>query len=221
MLVAPSEHRLASLGESSSLPETMGADFLLFTRHGLVGVQRKEVKDLVASVHDGRYQREVAQLCSSGLHQGVLVIEGDYRFDLNGNSIALKHTRWTRASLHGIEMSTQLLGIWVIRTDSLDDTANWLTQAESWFDKAEHLSLSVRPKVPAGVWEDPTRHFWLRVLQSFDGISAKTAGAIYDQSVKDGVQLLGWQVDRDWLLSVSGVGKGRADKLMSAFRRTP
>jgi hypothetical protein len=44
-----------------------------------------------------------------------------------------------------------------------------------------------------------------------------TAGAIYDKAHADGVELLGWQVDRAWLLTVPGVGPGRADKLMGAF----
>lgn len=217
MLVAPTEHRLASLGESSALPEQMGSDFLLFTRHGLVGVQRKEVKDLVASVHDGRFQREMAQLVSSDLHQAVLLIEGDFQFGTNGESLALRHTRWTRASFHGIELSTQQLGIWVVRTDGLDDTASWLTQAESWFDRADHVSLAVRPKAPRGVWENPDYHFWSAVLQCFPGISAVTARAIWERARDDGVDLLAWQVDETWFKTVPGVGPKRAAVLAGAF----
>ena len=220
MLVSPAEPpALRALGEVSSLPETLGADFVLFTANGLLLVQRKRVDDLVASVHDGRYQREMGQLCSAEAYARVVCIEGDWRFDQTGKSLAIRYSTWTRKSWHGIEMSTQHLGIHMVRTDSLTDTAEWLGQAEAWYGKAEHLSLAIRPKVPAGVWDDPERHFWLRVLQSFDGISAKTAGAIYDKAKEDGVELLGWQVDRAWLLSVPGVGPGRADKLLGVFKQ--
>jgi hypothetical protein len=120
-------------------------------------------------------------------------------------------------------MSVQYRGIWVVRTDSLKDTALWLVQAEEWFAKAEHLSLGVRPKVPRGAWEDPDRHFWLRVLQSFDGISVVTAGAIYDQAKADGIPLLTWVPDEAWFTKrVKGVGKGRAKTLIESLNgRTP
>lgn len=220
MLVSPAEPpSLRVLGEVSSLCETMGADFLLFTREGVIAIQRKEVKDLVASIRsDDRFQREVGQLTTNGAARCILLVEGDFRFDSSGNSLTIRYGgAWTRKSWHGIQMSVQYRGIWVVRTDSMEDTANWLLQAQTWFDKAEHLSFAVRPKIKQGVWEDAERIFWLRVLQSFDGISAVTAGAIYDQAKRDGVELLGWQVDREWLLSVPGVGPGRAEKLMSAF----
>jgi hypothetical protein len=116
-------------------------------------------------------------------------------------------------------MSVQYRGIWVVRTDSLKDTALWLVQAEEWFAKAEHLSLGVRPKQAMEAWGDPRRHFYLRLLQSFDGISVVTAGAIYDKAVADGVNLLSWEVDERWLLSVPGVGKGRAKKLIEGLEK--
>jgi ERCC4-type nuclease len=199
------------------MPESMGADFVLFTARGLALIQRKRVDDLVASVHDGRFQKECGQLCSTEAHARIMVIEGDWRFTNEGKSLAIRYSTWTRKSWHGIELSTQHLGIWLVRTDTMTDTAEWLGQAEAWLGKAEHLSLAIRPKVARGVWDDPIRHFWLRVLQSFEGISAVTAGAIYDKAHADGVELLGWQVDRAWLLTVPGVGPGRADKLMGAF----
>jgi ERCC4-type nuclease len=217
--VSPAEPpSLRALGEVSSIPETKGCDFLIFSAKGLVGVQRKRVDDLVASVHDGRFQREMAQLCSSDLHQAYLVVEGDWRFTVEGKSLAIRYGTWTRKSWHGIELSTQHLGIRVVRTDSLSDTAEWLEQVAAWTDKAEHHSLAVRPKTPRGAWEDPDRHFWLRVLQSFDGISAVTAGAIYDQAKADGIPLLEWVPDEAWFTGrVKGVGKGRAKVLVESL----
>lgn len=219
LLISPAEPpTLRALGEVSSLPEAMGADFVMFANKGLILVQRKRVDDLVASVHDGRFQKEMGQLCSTEAYARVLVVEGDWRFDQSGQSLAIRYGKWTRPSWHGIELSTQLLGIWLVRTDGITDTANWLGQAATWFDKSEHLSLAVRPKVPAGVWDDPERHFWLRVLQSFDGISAKTAGSIYDQAKGQGIDLLAWTVDETWFRSVPGIGPKRAAKLAAAFK---
>ncbi len=224
MLVSPAEPpSLRALGEVSLLTEQHGADFLMFTRAGLIAVQRKEIRDLVSSIRsDDRFHREMGQLCQPGIDHAILLVEGDWRFDRSGNSLAIRHGgTWTRKSWHGIQMSVQWRGIGLVRTDSLDDTAAWLAQAEIWYDKATHTSLDVRPKPVKEAWGDVERNFWLQLLQSFPGISAVTAGAVYDKAKEDDVQLLGWCVSESWLLSVPGIGRGRADKLMKAFGETP
>lgn len=218
MLVSPAEPpALRALGEVSSVPETKGADFLLFTANGIVGVQRKRYDDLVASIHDGRYQKEMGQLSCADLHQAVVVIEGDFMWGVNGESLALKHARFKRASYHGIELSTQLLGVWVVRTDNLTDTAAWLAQAEAWFSKADHTSLATRPKKQRDAWGDARWHLFSSLLQCFDGISVKTARSIYDKAKADGINLLAWQVDEAWFKTVDGVGSKRAAVLAGAF----
>jgi len=78
MLVAPTEPMtLKALGTVSLVPEDYGSDFLWASPvFGLVGVQRKEASDFVASVMDGRLDKELAQMKQLGLSRHGRVHSG-------------------------------------------------------------------------------------------------------------------------------------------------
>lgn len=222
MLVSPAEPRpFYALGKVSSLPEKYGADFLITSAdYGLVGVQRKEINDFVASARDGRLAREAVQLQHCGV--GVILIEGDLRWTDSG--MLLVNTEWTRQQHLGTIWSLASRGYWMMSTSDAGETFSWLSSFASWLAKTagQHSSLRSRPSPPKNEWGGRGSKEWaLWVLQGFDGVGSKMAEAIYDHF---GGLPLEWAsgrmlLDEEDLMQVKGVGKGRAKALMKALEK--
>ncbi len=144
-LVAPSESELKKLGKSSSLPEKHGADVCWIDPvvGGLVGVQRKEVKDLIASVQDGRLAKEVGQLGS--VKAAFLVVEGRMTWTAEGQLIEVaRWTQWTRRQMGGLLRSVAARGIGVEYTDHAGHTVELVREIAAWCHKDNHDSLDRR-----------------------------------------------------------------------------
>lgn len=210
LLVSPAEPKLLrDLGETSTLCEERGVDFLLTSPAGLIGVQRKEIRDLVASIRDDRICRELGQ--SKDLTQTVLLVEGDWRWQPSGQSLRVEG--FTRPQLDGLLLSFQANGWWVLTSESLQETCEVLARMKNWFSRGDHLSLLTRPKSRAPWGTHRNREWGVYVWQGFEGIGVTTAGALYDAV---GLPLR-WTVTEKELLKVPGVGKGRAKKLLAAL----
>jgi ERCC4-type nuclease len=197
---------LRLLGESSSEVEKYGADFMWTCPRGVVGIQRKAVADLVASLRGDRVQRELLQ--QEKLDQAIWLIEGDWdwRYDGSGRLVSEK-LHYSFAEYQGFVMSIQNYGHWVVTTDDVSQTADYLVQAERWFQKTDHDSLLRRPKarVPQGI----------HILQHFDGISLTRAKAIYSYF---GLVPLTWTVTREEMAKVPGIGKVTVEKMFKALQ---
>lgn len=211
-LISPAEPRAYhSLGQSSTLPETLGADFLMFSGSlGTIGVQRKEVKDLVRSIFDGRVSKELHQM--KGLDIGIWLIEGKMNWSSDGSYLG-DYRGLTEAQYHGSLFSIQSEGFWVTSTSSQTETMKWLSLFEKWAEKPSHTSLRSRPglKVPLGQPSVREQQAW--VLTGLDGIGWKTALAIVDHF--GGLPL---QISSD-LSAVPGIGKKTADRISAIFTR--
>jgi ERCC4-type nuclease len=215
ILVSPAEPpAIRKHFEVSSLCEQYGADFLFTSPAGMVGVQRKEVRDLVASIRDDRIARELGQ--SRPLAKMVLVVEGDWKWGRDGGSKRVEG--FTRPQFDGLMLSFQHHGWWVLHTLSMADTVRTLRRAVSWFGKENHDSLVARPK-PSSPWGSGNNRDWAaHLLQSFDGLGVRTAHAIYDHF---GKAPLAWTVTERQLLDVPGVGKQRARTLILSLQQEP
>lgn len=193
--------------EVSSTCEQMGADFLFSSPHGMIGIQRKEVRDLVASIRDDRIARELGQ--SRQLAQMVLIVEGDWKWRRSGESGRMEG--FTRPQFDGLMLSFQQHGWWVLHTATMADTVRTIHRCVSWFAKDTHDSLLTRPK-PKAVWGTADNRDWaIHLLQSFDGLGVKSAAAIYDHF---GRVPLTWTAGEKDFLEVPGVGKQRARTLI-------
>lgn len=215
MLVAPTEpHALKKLGTVSSRPERMGVDFLFSAGGQWCGVQRKEISDLIASVHDGRLQREAAQM--QGLSKRMLVVEGKLQWTMDGVLMGKGFGRdWTLQMHRGILWSLQDRGIWVAGSDDHNGTASCILHFEAWCKKAKHTALTRRPG-PESLWGSPdNRDFGMHLLMGIDGIGPEMAGAIYDEF---GGVPMAWTVGEDDLTRIKGIGKVKAGKLLAALR---
>ncbi len=221
-LLSPTENDLSkALGDSaitSSLPEERGADVLLFTKQGVIGIQRKKVPhDFISSIEDGRMARSTTLLQSTCPFR-LLLCEGRFRYYPDGrldlgprvpSHYTIKHLRGMLFDIRFVK------NVEVDYTDDIRDTAYYIRSLGDFFNAEKHLGLFRRPGAK-GTWGAPTSEdidLWL--LQSFQGIGVTLAGNIVEQF--GGKVPLQWSCSLAELRSVPGLGKKRAEALWGAL----
>lgn len=192
-----------------------GAD-IVFRKHGLwVGIQRKELGDLVSSVSDGRLGENLAKM--KLLDIAVLLIEGVPKFSLDGELLgpAGRYGKgFSESSYHGVLWTVQSQGIWVAHTKSLDDTIEYVQRLERWCSKERHTSLMKRPG-PVNNWGTATNEDFARhMLMGLPGVGVEVANRVLEKFGRVPWQ---WTCSREELMEVQGVGKKTADRLLGAF----
>lgn len=216
MLVSPAEPPpFKSLGTVSSQPERYGADFLILSSlFGRVGVQRKEIKDLIASKADGRLEREIWQ--QKQLDQAIWLIEGRIEWTSDGQLLSSTRSKYTKQMHAGLLLSLFSHGCWILNTSSVPDSIELLSHLSRWLSKPSHTSLLHRPspKTSYGT-KAGTRDKQIHIMQGFDRVGydrAKTIVEYYGGLPFD----LGTGVD---LTDVPGVGKGTAEGVNKMLTR--
>lgn len=211
MMVSAAEPKsLQGLGTYSPLPERFGVDFLIPCPVGMVGVQRKEIHDLIASRADGRLARELAQM--KALDIAILLVEGRLRWTTDG-VLSTSRSKWTRAQHLGLLFSIQSTGVWVNSAESLLESREYLSHLEKWMMKGDHKGLLTRPK-PQTIWGNRDDRDWAcHTIQSVDGVGPEMAGRIFD---KFGLPFT-CSVTVEELMTVEGIGRKRAEKIVRAF----
>lgn len=212
IFVSPAEPSvLRAIGVNSPVPEQYGSDFWWSTAEGQsVGIQRKEVKDLVNSLHNGLLAKELAKM--NALDLRILLIEGNFRWTTNGSSSAVNG--WSKKQLRGLTFSLWSQGFWTLSTESREDTIETVSHLKSYLEKNNHSLIQSRPKATSS-WGKATNRDWaIHLLQSFNGVAVGTAGNIYDHF--EGVPLA-WTVTKDEMKQVKGVGEKRAESLLEAL----
>lgn len=219
-IVAPTErdrHILALVGddgEVSMFPEKHGCDIMWRAQRQWWGVQRKEIKDFIASIQDGRLGKEVAQM--KNLPIKVVIIEGKITWTNGGTLMAGRwETKVNRTQYEGMIMSLMKEGVHVVWTENTKDTARWVTNFAGWSAKERHSSLRRRPG-PSTPWGHVSDEDWaVHLLQGFDGLGSEKARAIVKHF---GKVPLGWEVTEEELRGVPGIGKVLAHRLWAALQ---
>ena len=212
MLVSPAERSpFTDLGPTSSIPETLGSDFLIHSPlFGVVGVQRKEITDLVASLSDDRLAREVIQM--KELDVGIWLIDGRMEWSGSGQLLSTR-TAYTQSQHLGLVFSLNSQGFWVLRSSSVRDSMNLLSSLEKWLQKPSHHSLNHR--APAkGVFGKPDRTEWqIHFLQGLPGVGYERARDMVAHYQGLPVRLR----DSVNLEDVSGIGTKTAKRIKEIF----
>ncbi len=214
MIVSSTEPaKLRALGTVSTFPEQHGCDMLIATNGAWAGIQRKEVKDLLGSVHDGRLGEQILKM--HGVEHRLLIIEGVLRWTLDGQLAA---TTWgrgiSRANLRKLLWSIRAAGVWIEWSDSLDDTIAVVEAFNEWCRKTTHVSLHQRPAA-RGSWGTASNRDWqIHFLQGLPGIGVELAGRILDTVGMP----VGWVVEPDELMRVEGLGRKKIERIIGALR---
>ena len=181
MLISPAEPpAFKKLGTVSSQCERYGSDFLILSPvFGRVGVQRKEVKDLIASLADGRVEREIWQ--QKGLDQAIWLIEGRLEWTSDGQLLSGARSRYTKSQHLGVLLSLYSNGYWILNTSSVPDSIELLSALNQWLAKKKHTSLLRRPSQrtsygTVGALKDQQIH----VMQGFPGVGYDRAKTVVD-----------------------------------------
>jgi len=215
MFVAPSEPRvIKSLGKVSSIPERYGSDVWFVVSGTTVGVQRKEISDLIASVQDGRLGKECAQLQQVG--RAVLIVEGRLRWTSDGLLMKDYGIPWSRSTHRNLLYSVQSQGIWVESTEDANDTVAAVLNLQAYLRQPKHHGLLRRPG-PVSPWGKATNKEWLsHFLQGLEGVGPETAENIINHF--GGRCPIEWRVTEDHLRDVKGIGPKRAKQMMEALQ---
>lgn len=218
-IVAPTERDkhiiglVGDEGEVSMLPERYGCDVLWRAQGEWWGVQRKEIKDFIASIQDGRLAREVAMM--KGLPCMVVTIEGRVRYTTEGTLMIGKwQSDITRTQLEGMIMSLMEKGVHTVWTEDTRDTARWIRAFAGWSLKGRHSALMRRPG-PSSPWGSISNEDWaVHFLQGIDGLGSEKARAVI--KFFGGVPI-SWDVTEEELRQVPGIGPTLSRKMYVAL----
>lgn len=201
--------------QTSTLCERYGVDFLWLGAGGWCGVQRKELKDLLASAEDGRLARELQQVVS--LHIACVVVEGIPSYTSEGVLVDKAFGRsWTAQQIMGLIWSAQERGVWSANTRNINETVLYTLGLMHWSTKAKHHTALKRPG-PVSVWggKPDDREFACHLLQGIPGVGPEIAMRVFDHF---GRVPWRWDVDEAELMKVDGVGPKIAKRMMRALR---
>lgn len=210
--VSPTEPQaLRDIADVVSMhPEDYGVDALV---HGLahsIGIQRKTISDLMASLQDGRLAEQVAKM--QRLDFSMILIEG--RFNWTGEGYLITGgwgERVSEAGFRRMKLTILAAGVHIEHAVNLNDTLEWVKTAASWSDAQEHSTLQAKGRDMRGQWgEKRTEHYRLSVLSSFPGIGPELAKRILDE--------VGWPMKLTGdLMQVKGLGKKKFDAIRKVF----
>lgn len=205
------------MGELSTLPEKYGVDFLWRgvdkQGRGWCGVQRKEVKDLIASIRDSRLARESKQMTS--LIHCLLVVEG--QVDYIGKDVVAGRTRIPVGLWDSAIWSMQATGVMFASTAGKWQTIEVIQRFHQWTQKPRHGVLDgTRDRVRTADWGDPgSRAFGVHLMTGLPGVGTQTAERVYDHF---GGVPWAWTVTEEELCQVPGIGKTKAQRMLASLK---
>jgi len=224
MLISPNEHKKVKRElrnyfpdcSEDSVTEYCGADMLLTTNRGVVGIQRKKFpQDFLASIQDGRLSKEFAQL-REFVDFPILLLEGKPRYKdtmlLNGRRVSY----YSKAGFRNLCRSIEFMeGCYIQWSDNLLDTIKVLKEIQSYFDSGKHLSLRNRPALePSLLYLSYTDRYlyWLQGLPNIKITRAIKLAKVF----KAPIELLNAEISD--LTEIPGIGNGIAKGIYSFLR---
>lgn len=178
----------------------------------VVVVERKSIKDLVASVDDGRLARFIDETGGAdppSTQIRALLIEGDVEAGLIGF-----HGRdWSAEALLNLLVDAQMLGLIILHSPSIRSTPGRLANFWRWTGKDSHKAL-LRPVLP-GISDDyinPAKKSAVRSLMVLPGWGEGRARSVIEHLQSPGVAYKAI-LARDYKAfdAVPGIGKGLVD----------
>jgi ERCC4-type nuclease len=214
--LSPTEHDLKKVipnGVYSSVCEANGCDILAYSNRGFLGFQRKSLADLEASLRDGRFHYQLAQIRSSQLVAFRFVILEIDRTRVTTDRRGFIDSSLTPDGLRTIAIKCFLNDTLLVESAGIGETVAIIDRTATYID-GDGGNRLIRPKPGTDAWGTRSSRDWsIHTLQSFPGVGPTTAAAIYDAY---GLPLR-WTITRDDLMKIDGVGKVTADRLLLAL----
>ena len=180
------------------------------TTKGLLGVQRKEVSDFIASLEDGRLARELPLLVN-GVTLPVLLIEGQFKFNADDHLyFGDRVLRYTKQGVHNLIRSISYVnGVSIEYSASFTETPVIIRELIDFVNK-EHKSLLKRPKLQSA-WGKPTSHEALAYF--YQGLPS--CGVVLSQCLMKAYPCPTDLVNASFndLMALPQIGKQRAEKI--------
>lgn len=201
----------------------MGVDVYWIARKESYGIQRKTLKDFVASVDDGRLSKERIQMRS--LHHAFLVLEtgerggGAPRELPSGQLAGLGGfgRAWTGSQVRGVLYGLMAEGVQIILVRDEAETIARVKELEAWSRKDRHGAARGRGNCPSDVFgKRGSREYGVWLMSALPGVGTEIAGRIWDEfggvpvRMREGVGV-------KELSRVKGVGKVMAKKIVDVF----
>ncbi|MEM0143273.1 MAG: ERCC4 domain-containing protein [Candidatus Parvarchaeum sp.] len=217
LLISPTEpEQIRQLGKTSLTPEKYGVDILIIER-GLYGIQRKVFPtDLVASLYDGRFQKQIIDM--RRLKFSILLLEGEAKWTADGQLLD-KYAKLSIKQLYGIIWSLQLYGIFTYWTSNIQNTIQYLKMFYEWVNKEKHNSLRRRPKPKSTMFIPTKEEKQIHFLQGIDGIGVDIAKNIIDHFGKIPLEWRnnGKKLTENDFMEIPRVGAETAKRLLKFF----
>ena len=198
---------------SSGIVEAKGVDYAWLDHEDeWHGVQRKELKDFMASLDDGRLTKEVHQMNAS-VRMPLLVLEGRIQIR-DGKVMVARYTRdMTFASFQRRLLTLAGRGVMTVFASEPQLTAETIMAYYLWSQSDSHTTAITRPK-PQNDWGKPTNRDWqVYLLQGIDGMGVTRANAILDTLGYCPLQVV---ASVEELMQVPGIGKKMAEKIIGS-----
>jgi len=180
--VSPTEPApLRQLGDRVSMyPEGFGVDVLVAGAGDMVGVQRKTIADLCASVADGRLAEQIVKM--GRLDMAVVLLEGKPWF-VNG---VLVQDGWGREiseeAWRRMMWTIRAAGVHIEEVDDLQATCAYVKQLDRWCASESHSTLGVKGKRVQGAWgERGVKHYQMQMMCGLPGMGEELAGRVIEQ----------------------------------------
>jgi len=149
-------------------------------------IERKHIpQDLLASLSDGRLNK-VTQILLENIERGgrsYLLLEGFMRCDSNGYILNPdRPSGWEIDKVSALISSIQAMGIQILLSPSMKETALVLISQMRWELKGDHRSLRTRPGPAHQPWGDRPSYapYMIWGYQGFPGVSVVLAEILYE-----------------------------------------
>ena len=136
----------------SQHPERFGVDVLINGTHHTVGIQRKTVADLLASLDDGRLAEQSVLMQGLEANQVVVLIEGNVRFVNDSLVVGSWGETMSRRQWKRVLSTMRDAGMHVHYSEDLADTVHWVEVLADWANVENHSTLQPMSRAVKGSW---------------------------------------------------------------------
>ena len=170
---------------SDAIELPMRYDFRLYTRSGIVGIERKKVPgDLLSSIDDGRLRNEIFAMREECDIQ-VILLHGVIKYNRDGTVYVGKRrkSRWTEKGIRNIMRTLEYVeGCYIESARNNQELVDRIYEIQEYLDKKNHLSMRGRPGIQTD-WIIPTKAD--KVIYFYQGLNPRVgiigAKKLYDR----------------------------------------